>query len=88
MVSTINKQLKKKIIIINFRFRLLDLACHDQNHGVQVSAIMALRSLSKLEELKKVILKHMNVSIKLLLYQNMDNFQFSFANPNRLDVIH
>ena len=36
--------------------RLLDLACHDQNQGVQVNAILALRTLSQQDELKKVIL--------------------------------
>lgn len=42
-------ELKKQKIIP----RLLDLACHDQNQGVQVNAILALRTLSQQDELKK-----------------------------------
>jgi hypothetical protein len=37
-----------------FYCRLLDLACHDNNQSVQVNAILALRTLSQQDELKKV----------------------------------
>ena len=40
-----------------FYCRLLDLACHDNNQSVQVNAILALRTLSQQDELKKVIIQ-------------------------------
>lgn len=42
------------LILYLIIFRLLDLVCREQQQSVQISAILALRSLSNLDDLRKV----------------------------------
>ncbi|XP_021342400.1 serine/threonine-protein kinase 36-like isoform X3 [Mizuhopecten yessoensis] len=47
--NTLCSDLKKAKVVA----RLLDLACNDQHHSVQVSAILSLRSLTRMDDLKR-----------------------------------
>ena len=50
MVACVNSSLEP----CSCRFSLIDVACHDSQPSVQIGALMALRTLSRQDELKKV----------------------------------
>lgn len=46
-------------------FSLVDVACHDIQPSVQISALLALRTLSRQEELRKVGNKNNNILVDM-----------------------
>ncbi|KAK3094442.1 hypothetical protein FSP39_001787 [Pinctada imbricata] len=55
--NTMCPELKKAKLIP----RLLDLACHEQQQGVQISAVLALRTLAKQEDLRKEMMANKGI---------------------------
>lgn len=69
------------LILYLIIFRLLDLVCREQQQSVQISAILALRSLSNLDDLRKVRYLVSTLYVNYLL--QMQCKLFTFLNDNK-----